>query len=82
MTVPTDTSWPFLTAIEITVPAAVEGTSMDAFSLSSVMQRIVHADSAPDRDQHLDDGGSFGVAEVGNPNFDLAHNSAFTSPSV
>ena len=37
MTVPFDTSWPFFTAIEVTVPAAVDGTSMDALSLSSVM---------------------------------------------
>jgi hypothetical protein len=54
MTVPV-TSWPFLTAIDATTCRPPdEGTSMDAFSLSSVMSGSSTRISAPDGHQHFD----------------------------
>ena len=58
-----------------------DGTSMDAFSVSSVIERIVHARPArPTATSTSTTVDVLGVAEIGNPNLDRAHSSAFTSP--
>ena len=64
------------------VPLTGDGTSMDAFSVSSVMSGSSTRISAPDRHQHLDHGHVLGVAQIGNPDLDDAHSSAFTSPKM
>ena len=82
MTVPEDTSWPFCHRNRLDGAGRGGGNVHGRFLALEREQSIVHRDLRADRDKHLDDGGRFGVAEVRNPNFDLAHSSAFTSPSV
>ena len=45
-------------------------------------QRVVDADLSAGRHENLDHGHILGVADIGNPDFDSAHKSAFTSANV
>ncbi len=73
MTVPLRTLPPACTGRAVILPAAVDGTSMVAFSVSSVISGVSISTVSPYLDQHLDDRNFVEIAKVRNRYLQLAH---------
>ena len=68
--------------MESTTPLTGEGTSIEAFSVSSVISGSSTPNLAALFDENVDDIDAFGVAEIRNAYLDEAHSNALTSPST
>ena len=64
---------PTLTLISMTMPAAADGISIDALSLSTRDERLLGLDRVAGLDQHLDDLDVLEVADVRDLDFHCGH---------
>ena len=66
ITLPLETRSPFFTATAFTTPAADDGTSIVAFSVSSVISGVSSCDLIARLHEHVDDFDVLEIAEIGN----------------